>query len=73
MLNTMKAVQISTPGGDFVVTERAIPEPGPGAVRLKVAACGVADPMTVSPAQLIGQGLRSKAGLRDLPRTPKTH
>ena len=37
----MKAVQISSPGSDFAVTERAIPEPGPGAVRLKVFACGV--------------------------------
>jgi D-arabinose 1-dehydrogenase-like Zn-dependent alcohol dehydrogenase len=41
MLNTMEAVQISTPGSDFVVAERATPEPGPGAVRLKVAACGI--------------------------------
>jgi|SRR5579872_768854 len=37
----MKAVQISKPGGDFTLTEQAIPEPGPGAVRLKVQACGI--------------------------------
>lgn len=37
----MKAAQISSPGSDFSVTERPVPEPGPGAVRLKVAACGI--------------------------------
>jgi D-arabinose 1-dehydrogenase-like Zn-dependent alcohol dehydrogenase len=37
----MKAAQISKPGGDFEVVERAIPEPGPGQVRIKVQACGV--------------------------------
>jgi D-arabinose 1-dehydrogenase-like Zn-dependent alcohol dehydrogenase len=37
----MKSVQIPAPGGDFVVSERPLPEPGPGAVRVKVAACGV--------------------------------
>src|SRR5947209_16165975 len=41
MPNTMRAARIPNPGSDFVVTERAIPEPGPGAVRVKVAACGV--------------------------------
>ncbi len=37
----MKAAQISSPGSDFVLTERALAEPGPGAVRVKVAACGI--------------------------------
>jgi D-arabinose 1-dehydrogenase-like Zn-dependent alcohol dehydrogenase len=38
---TMKAVQVSNPGGDFQIVEREIPEPGPGHVRIKVQACGV--------------------------------
>jgi D-arabinose 1-dehydrogenase-like Zn-dependent alcohol dehydrogenase len=38
---TMKAAQISRPGGDFEVVERRIPNPGPGQVRIKVQACGV--------------------------------
>jgi len=37
----MKAVQISKPGGNFEIVERAIPEPGPGQVLIKVEACGV--------------------------------
>jgi D-arabinose 1-dehydrogenase-like Zn-dependent alcohol dehydrogenase len=37
----MKAVQISRPGADFALVDRALPEPGPGAVRVKVAACGI--------------------------------
>jgi D-arabinose 1-dehydrogenase-like Zn-dependent alcohol dehydrogenase len=37
----MKAVQVSKPGGNFEVVERAIPEPGRGQVRIKVEACGV--------------------------------
>jgi D-arabinose 1-dehydrogenase-like Zn-dependent alcohol dehydrogenase len=37
----MKAVQIPSPGSDFAVTERPVPDPGPGTVRVKVAACGV--------------------------------
>jgi D-arabinose 1-dehydrogenase-like Zn-dependent alcohol dehydrogenase len=41
MPNTMKTVQIAKPGSDFSVTERPVPEPGPGTVRLKVAACGI--------------------------------
>ena len=38
---SMKVAQISKPGGDFEIVERAIPEPGPGQVRIKVQACGV--------------------------------
>jgi D-arabinose 1-dehydrogenase-like Zn-dependent alcohol dehydrogenase len=38
---SMKAVQISKPGGNFEVVERPIPEPGRGQVRIKVEACGI--------------------------------
>lgn len=38
---SMKAVQISKPGGDFEIVERPIPEPGREQVRIKVEACGV--------------------------------
>ena len=38
---TMKAAQISKPGGNFEIVERPIPEPGRGQVRIKVEACGV--------------------------------
>ena len=37
----MKTAQISTPGGDWELVERDIPEPGPGHVRVKVEACGI--------------------------------
>jgi len=37
----MKVAQISSPGADFQIVERAIPEPGAGEVRIKVQACGV--------------------------------
>ncbi len=37
----MKAVLVPKPGEAFAVTERAISDPPPGAVRLKVRACGV--------------------------------
>jgi D-arabinose 1-dehydrogenase-like Zn-dependent alcohol dehydrogenase len=37
----MTVAQISKPGGDFEIVERAIPRPGPGQVRIKVQACGV--------------------------------
>lgn len=37
----MKAVSLSGPGADFRLADAAIPEPGPGEVRVKVAACGV--------------------------------
>lgn len=41
MAATMKAAQISKPGGAFEVVEREIPKPGQGEVRIKVQACGV--------------------------------
>ena len=40
-MGTMKAVQVSKPGGDFELVERNIPDPGPGQVRIQVQACGV--------------------------------
>jgi D-arabinose 1-dehydrogenase-like Zn-dependent alcohol dehydrogenase len=40
-MSTMKAVQVSKPGGNFEVVERPTPEPGRGQVRIKVEACGV--------------------------------
>ncbi len=38
---TMRAVQVSRPGGQFELVERAVPDPGPGQVRIRVEACGV--------------------------------
>ena len=38
---TMRAVQVSRPGGPFELVEREIRDPGAGSVRLKVQACGV--------------------------------
>lgn len=37
----MTVVQIGEAGGDFEVTERPIPEPGAGQVRIRVEACGI--------------------------------
>jgi D-arabinose 1-dehydrogenase-like Zn-dependent alcohol dehydrogenase len=37
----MKAAQISRAGGDWEVVERALPEPGPVQVRVKVEVCGI--------------------------------
>ena len=41
MTTTMQAAQISTPGGEWEVVERDIPEPRAGHVRVKVEACGI--------------------------------
>jgi len=41
MKTKMKVAQIGKPGGNFELTERDIPEPGPGQVRVKVEACGI--------------------------------
>ncbi len=38
---SMKAVQISKPGGNFELVDRPIPQPGRGQVRIKVEACGI--------------------------------
>jgi D-arabinose 1-dehydrogenase-like Zn-dependent alcohol dehydrogenase len=40
-MSTMRVVQVSQPGGPFEIVERQIPEPGAGAVRIKVQACGI--------------------------------
>jgi D-arabinose 1-dehydrogenase-like Zn-dependent alcohol dehydrogenase len=40
-ITQMKAAIVSSPGADFQIVEREIPEPGPGHVRIKVQACGV--------------------------------
>jgi len=37
----MKAAQVPKPGGDFEITEREIPKPGPAGIRIKVQACGI--------------------------------
>jgi len=41
MTAKMKAAQISKPGENFELVDRAIPEPGVGQVRVKVEACGI--------------------------------
>src|SRR5690606_25538923 len=38
---SMRAVQVSHPGGPLELVERPIPDPGPGQVRVKVSACGI--------------------------------
>ena len=37
----MTAVQVTSPGGPFETVQRAVPEPGPHSVRIKIQACGV--------------------------------
>ena len=37
----MRVVQVPHPNGPLELVERDIPEPGPGAVRIKVQACGI--------------------------------
>ncbi|MCA9659560.1 MAG: alcohol dehydrogenase catalytic domain-containing protein [Myxococcales bacterium] len=37
----MRVMEVREPGAPFVPAEREIPEPGPGQVRIKVAACGI--------------------------------
>jgi len=37
----MRAVQVPRPHGPLELVERDLPEPGPGAVRIKVQACGI--------------------------------
>ena len=37
----MKVAQVPTPGADFQIVEREIPEPGAGEVLIRVKACGV--------------------------------
>lgn len=40
-MSTMRAVQVSRPGGPWELVERPIPEPSSGHVRVKVEACGI--------------------------------
>lgn len=40
-MSQMKVAQISAAGGDFELVDRAIPDPGPDQVRVKVEACGI--------------------------------
>jgi D-arabinose 1-dehydrogenase-like Zn-dependent alcohol dehydrogenase len=37
----MRAVQVARPKAPFEIVQREIPELGPGAVRIKVQACGI--------------------------------
>lgn len=41
MAESMRVMQITKPGGSFERTERPVPEPGPGQVRIRVEACGM--------------------------------
>ena len=45
----MRAVQVPKAGGELEMTEREIPDPRPGTVRVKVQACGIchSDSVTV--------------------------
>jgi D-arabinose 1-dehydrogenase-like Zn-dependent alcohol dehydrogenase len=40
-MKTMRVVQVSRPNGPLELVERPVPEPGTGAVRVKVEACGI--------------------------------
>src|ERR1700735_3864239 len=40
-IGTMKVAQVSSPGADFRIVERAIRKPGAGQVLIKVQACGI--------------------------------
>lgn len=40
-MRTMRAVQVTRPGGPFEMVEREIPQPGPRQVRVKVQACAL--------------------------------
>ena len=52
-MSKMRAVQVSRPNGPFELVEREIPEPGAGAVRIKVQACGVCHSDSVTKEGLI--------------------
>lgn len=41
MVQKMRAMQASKPGGPFELVEREVPAPGAGQVRLRVEACGI--------------------------------
>lgn len=40
-MSKMRAVQVGRPKGPFELVERELPEPGAGAVRIRVEACGI--------------------------------
>src|ERR1043166_4416319 len=40
-MQSMTAIQISRPGGEFEVVQRPLPEPNAHQVRIKVEACGI--------------------------------
>src|SRR5213593_14525 len=40
-MSKMRVVQVTRPNGPFEISEREIPEPGAGQVRVKVEACGI--------------------------------
>jgi D-arabinose 1-dehydrogenase-like Zn-dependent alcohol dehydrogenase len=51
---TMRVAQVSRPNGPFELVERPIPEPGAGAVRIKVEAYGICHSVQyVRPAEFI--------------------
>jgi D-arabinose 1-dehydrogenase-like Zn-dependent alcohol dehydrogenase len=47
-MQKMRAAQIARPGAPFEIVERDIPQPGAGAVRIKVQACGVCHSDTIT-------------------------
>src|SRR5262245_41838100 len=40
-MSTMRVVQVPRPNGPFEIAERKVPDPGSGAVRIRVQACGI--------------------------------
>jgi D-arabinose 1-dehydrogenase-like Zn-dependent alcohol dehydrogenase len=40
-MTKMNAIQVGRPGNELELVQRDIPQPGPGQVRIKVAACGI--------------------------------
>ena len=46
-MSTMRAVQVSRPGGPLELVERPIPQPNSGQVRIKVQACGICHSCTI--------------------------
>ena len=49
----MRVVQVPEPNGPFEIVERTIPDPGPGAVRIKVHACGICHSDSITKAGII--------------------
>jgi D-arabinose 1-dehydrogenase-like Zn-dependent alcohol dehydrogenase len=57
MSATMRAAQAQTPGGPFVMVDLPVPEPAPGQVRVRVAACGVCGGDAIPRLGLLGTRL----------------